>query len=491
MDDGSGGDISIPSVLLYKEDADAIKAVLQRNKNQWVQVEWSHSLQTENNKDDAILIDYEYWSLPGHVNSRNFWTSFGPLARALEPWTRFHARFAIWDGMGAGCYQPATSTNGGGGGESEEEGGRCPNLCTNRGRYCANSYTLPAAVPPNEDDDDDTTTHSTNTTTPPSEITGTAIVTEALRRLCIQRQFAHQEAESPEEAQGVNGQQAWWTYVHTFEHECTSSMERFTSPACIQHAMQTARIDSSWIEDCMRDVGGVDQDTMNTLLDEEIRQQRIKGVYQHPMAAIQDLKVDTTTGSSSLSAASLWKALCAEVSTTLEPPPLCAQCGQWDSISSILDCIERNGTAPTTPTCTCPEVPLAANVSLVNNNTTSSVLCNETDASTTAAPAGSKHDVVTPPETWPSSSTTKHETIDHVMVPVGPTTTNHHTLWFLMLLVLCLMVGLVLGAVVVRYCGFANPDEMRLGRQAVPTNDDDDDGDESIKAKGKALFGIA
>lgn len=75
-DDGSGGDISIPSFLLFKPDADAIKDVLKSNRA--VQVELSWALPQP---DDRV--EYDLWTTPTEPVSKYFQKMFKPAAEAL------------------------------------------------------------------------------------------------------------------------------------------------------------------------------------------------------------------------------------------------------------------------------------------------------------------------------------------------------------------------------------------------------------------------
>lgn len=54
-DDGSGGDITIPTMLMRRRDADAIKEILR--KNQSVQVEMSWSLSPAQSEGTGQLLE--------------------------------------------------------------------------------------------------------------------------------------------------------------------------------------------------------------------------------------------------------------------------------------------------------------------------------------------------------------------------------------------------------------------------------------------------
>ena len=75
-DDGSGSDISIPAFLLFKHDADEIKATLRSYSV--VQVEMAWALPAP---DDCV--EYELWSKPTEDVSHEFLRTFQDAAMAL------------------------------------------------------------------------------------------------------------------------------------------------------------------------------------------------------------------------------------------------------------------------------------------------------------------------------------------------------------------------------------------------------------------------
>lgn len=62
-DDGSGHDISIPSFLVFKEDADEIKKVLLKDTH--VRAEMSFKVPAPDSR-----VEYELWSHPSDPHSR-------------------------------------------------------------------------------------------------------------------------------------------------------------------------------------------------------------------------------------------------------------------------------------------------------------------------------------------------------------------------------------------------------------------------------------
>eukprot|EP00523_Entomoneis_sp_CCMP467_P015407 CAMPEP_0168777664 /NCGR_PEP_ID=MMETSP0725-20121227/6683_1 /TAXON_ID=265536 /ORGANISM="Amphiprora sp., Strain CCMP467" /LENGTH=586 /DNA_ID=CAMNT_0008827409 /DNA_START=54 /DNA_END=1815 /DNA_ORIENTATION=+ len=280
-DDGSGTDIGIPSFLLFKEDADAIKDVVRAE--QVVRVEMSFSVP---NPDDRV--EYDFWSRPGDSNSFSFMTDFKDMAVALDKHAFFTPHYAIYDGNAAGCHT-ADGQN------------QCMTLCTNHGRYCAN------------DPDDDLY----------SGVSGADVVTESLRRICV---WSHYGSE---DGIGLN----WWNYVNEFMARCNDP-DYFASPDCIKDAFSHAGIDASKIETCMKDSGGLEADTNNNKLDNEIKMQRELGVILVPTSFVNNAQVK-----GAMSPANVFEAICSGYAEGTKPE-ICEQC---DKCPDILGCVRGGG----------------------------------------------------------------------------------------------------------------------------------------------------
>jgi len=95
-DDGSGSDISIPSFLMFKPDADKVKEHLKVGYP--VQMEMAWSLPSP---DDRV--EYELWTNPFGRYSRPFLTKFGPVAEELGNRAYFTPHMYINDGEASGC----------------------------------------------------------------------------------------------------------------------------------------------------------------------------------------------------------------------------------------------------------------------------------------------------------------------------------------------------------------------------------------------------
>lgn len=174
-------------------------------------------------------------------------------------------------------------------------------LCTNHGRYCAN------------DPDDDLY----------AGVSGADVVTESLRRICIWSHYG--------EGDGIG--LPWWNYVEQFMERCNDP-DYFASDDCILDVYKHSDIDKAKIDDCIRNSGGLEADSVNNKLDSEIKVQREKGVVLVPTSFVNGAKVKGATSSSNI-----FEAICAGYSEGTKPE-ICYTCG---SCPQAKDCILNGG----------------------------------------------------------------------------------------------------------------------------------------------------
>lgn len=284
-DDGSGADISIPSFLMFKRDADKMKDVLKQD--QPVQLEMSWSLPSP---DDRV--EYDLWSVPTDVVSRPFLQNFKPIAKALGDRAYFTPHMYIYDGIKTHCQ----------GNDGENF---CYNLCTNNGRYCATD--------PDNDLD--------------QGISGADVVKESLRRLCIWKHYG--------DSDGVG--EIWWEYIGEFMERCNTP-DYFMNEDCVRDCYKHAKVDADKINRCMSDSGGLEQDRANAFLDLEIAAQQERGVVVLPTAF-----VNTAAMRGHLSSSSVFHAICAGYAEGTKPD-ICDKCG---SCSDAVACVTGGGGCPT------------------------------------------------------------------------------------------------------------------------------------------------
>lgn len=266
-DDGSGKDISIPSFLMFKHDADPVKDELRANRPVQIEMAWALP-----NPDDRV--EYDLWTTPSDVVTKDFWTDFAPLAKALGKSAYFTPHMYIHNGLKMGCQ-----TNG---------ENFCYTLCTNNGRYCATD--------PDNDLD--------------RGISGADVVRESLRRLCIWEEYGAND--------GIG--EVWWNYMKEFNDRCRDT-DYFANDDCIADAYKHSKVDKARIDKCIADSNGTEEDKINTKLVKEINSQEQRGVVVIPSAF-----VNTAALRGGLTPTNVFTAICAGFSTGTAPP-ICEQCG--------------------------------------------------------------------------------------------------------------------------------------------------------------------
>lgn len=269
-DDGSGNDISIPSFLMFKQDADLVKAEMMANHAVRIEMSWSLP-----SPDDRV--EYELWTTPTDMISKDFLNTFKEAAVALGSRAYFTPQMYIYDGLRSGCQ----------GLDGENE---CYNLCTNNGRYCAT-------------DPDNDLDHG---------ISGADVVQESLRRMCIWQHYGEDD--------GVGAE--WWDYVQEHMFRCHTE-EFFSNKKCIKDAMDHAKVDSEKIEQCMSDSGGLEDDVQNNILEVQLLAKDKSGVVILPAMYVNRVSIR-----GSLEFPVVFKAICSGYMSGTEPTvcETCANC---------------------------------------------------------------------------------------------------------------------------------------------------------------------
>jgi hypothetical protein len=288
-DDGSGSDISIPSFLMFKQDADSVKAQLAADIPVQIEMVWALP-----NPDDRV--EYDLWTVPTDVVSRDFLYSFKNAAIKLGKSAYFTPHMYIYDGIRSHC-------------QSSEGNNMCYNLCTNNGRYCAT------------DPDNDLE----------KGISGADVVKESLRRICIWKHYGDEDGIGKE----------WWTYVMEFMSRC-SSPDFFMNEDCVKDAYKHAGVDNNIVDRCMKDSGGLTADTPNTFLNLEIQAQSNRGVVVLPTAF-----VNTAAIRGALSFNNVFTAVCAGFSAGTSPVVCqkCAKCSDPEACVNLGGECKNNGSS--------------------------------------------------------------------------------------------------------------------------------------------------
>jgi len=270
-DDGSGSDITIPSFLMFKQDADPIRKELKENHMVRIEMGWSLP-----NPDARV--EYELWTTPTDKISRDFQHQFKAAAAALGNHAYFTPHMYVYDGQKAGC-------------EVIDGVSLCQSLCTNNGKYCAT------------DPDNDLS----------KGISGADVVKESLRRECIWKIYGVED--------GIGEQ--WWEYVSQFMHRCDRE-SYFTNEDCVKDVMSKSNVDFNRVQKCMSDSGGLEGDVVNTILQSILAEKEASGVVILPATYVNNAALR-----GALEFATVFKAICAGYMKGSEPEVClkCAHCG--------------------------------------------------------------------------------------------------------------------------------------------------------------------
>jgi len=275
-DDGSGADVTIPSYLMFKQDADPIKETLKQDKIVRIRMSWALP------RPDA-RVEYSLWTTPKEMNSRPLQKEFRHVAKALGKHAQFTPHMYIYDGITAGC-------------QSLDGENQCYTLCTNDGRYCAT-------------DPDDMLNEG---------ISGANVVEESLRRICIWNEYGKD---------GIG--ELWWDYVSEFLYRCDSA-EYFMNEECVKDCMGRVGIEYSKIKTCMDDSGGLEGNVDNKILDEELLAREKDGVVILPSVFVNNAPLR-----GALTTTEVFDAICAGYMPGSEP----TACKKCNGCSDVIKCV--------------------------------------------------------------------------------------------------------------------------------------------------------
>ncbi len=268
-DDGSGMDITIPSVLLFKQDADPIIAALNHKKAVRMELTWSLP-----NPDGQV--EWDLWTSPMDFVSKGFKNEYKAAVEAFGDSAKFTPHMYIYDGIASDC-------------QTEDGKDACFTICTNEGRYCSLDPDMDIY----------------------SGITGATIVTESLRRLCIWKLYG--------EGDGIGLK--WWNYIETFTENC-DDREHFFEEECVQGVMMATDIDYEEVEKCMDDSGGLETPGMNDILQAELDEKESKGIIVMPVVYINGVPIR-----GELEFATVFKGMCAGFAPGTAPS-ICDKCSK-------------------------------------------------------------------------------------------------------------------------------------------------------------------
>jgi len=283
-DDGSGHDISIPNLMIGKQEYHRIMKVINSKKNSTGIVVAEIAWHVPKFEDEVVM---ELWYSPIDTHTKTFIASnFSAIARAFDlndksaddsaydpklNLLEFKERPVLLDGKTLGCI-----------GNDSAPDEPCYKLCTNNGRYCHVSHR---------------------------QTDGKDIVVEALRRMCISKHYDNPRVH--------------WDYIDRFSDLCWDS-DYFANEKCVEDAYLHSNIDKTVIESCISDTGAPDKDQENSLLEHSLDLQMKFGIHQSPFVTINH-DVNPVISWLGLSSRSVLVALC-ETFSYGEKPHVCYAC---------------------------------------------------------------------------------------------------------------------------------------------------------------------
>lgn len=289
-DDESGGDISIPSMLIRKSDADAIKKSIAHSKgvsNVMVKFDWGIP-----SPDGRV--EWTLWQSAWDDQSLATLAQLEDVVTALGSRAFFTPRFVSYNGSKVGCHY-----------DDGDFSQACGNMCLNKGRYCL--------LDPSPFHDRD------------SGASGADVVIENLRRKCIWRSVSKNDP-------GVGLK--WWQYVKASGAECGQDENVFKERHCAEKIMRKLQIDTHEVETCMHPYG-VDVDAKNPMLEEELKEQTALQLLRLPA-----LYVDGVHARGRVDPTSILGMICAGYGVH-DPPAICSCANQ--APMGLLECVKVGG----------------------------------------------------------------------------------------------------------------------------------------------------
>ena len=213
-DDGSGGTVQIPTMMISRGKAMQIQEILHENRVVLMEMAWHMP-----KMDNSVAVDI--WYSPNSQVAEEFLSNFSALALVLKEYLTFRPHHYILDGNHMQCE-----------GQVDDPQQSCYSMCTNNGRYCALSHAY---------------NHR--------GVTGNATVTESLRRMCL---LKHHSTDG------------FWTYISHFKTLCDNA-DYFANNDCVKDAMKHSNIDQQVIDQCMKDSGDIHTDAANQILEQAMQ----------------------------------------------------------------------------------------------------------------------------------------------------------------------------------------------------------------------------
>lgn len=262
-------DVTIPSVLMLKSDADTIKKTLRANELVEAEMLWPLP-----KAYDSVQV--EFWSTPADLGSQDFLLRFKDVLVALGDHVNFSPHMIVYN-------TGSTSSSYG------------------NYRDSVSNYH-----------------YSTGLDASQNGITDPVVVKESLRQLCIWKHYGLNDGI------GVK----WWNYVKYFISNCSSKPNLFSDANCIEDAYQVSDIDGNIIDRCIEKSGGLVTGGSNALLEQEITLREHRWGEEKVSVHTPFVNGVPVRGRSSLS--NVFNAICAGYEKG-EGPDICTQCSGCNS----------------------------------------------------------------------------------------------------------------------------------------------------------------
>lgn len=247
-DDGTGGDIHIPSLLIHHEDALALMDTMRTAAKTIVLINWEVPSASPDHRVDFAL----WFSSRSSPALHAFVETFAKVVREFENGgneenDRFKVHFTpfydVFEGSTWGCL--------GGKLDARPESSHCEQLCIYDEKFCA------------YDPESNTTVG----------LDGKDVLEEDVRQLCI-FQFAQQ----------TNKTLVFWEYLTRFQKECSppNATRNEFNAECSRRVQASLSIPSSTVDDCASQQGG-------RLLDSQVHAKHKYGAVAIPQFTVNDV----------------------------------------------------------------------------------------------------------------------------------------------------------------------------------------------------------
>jgi len=276
--DETSHDIRIPSVLMLKSDADAVKEALKTQETVKVEMQWPMPTSS-----DRVEVE--------------FWSAF----ESIKTVRKFHAHQDLLDGLQRiiGAFRDRVSFS--------------PYMIVNN--YCSNSsgYCFP---------------QGSSSPGPGTFVsrTSSSAVTESLRRMCIWKEYGADD--------GIGLK--WWSYAEYFLRECTTKISD-KNKKCIEKQYAANGIDGNFVDRCVAENSGPTIGFNHSLLENEmsLRNHRWgEETMASPTFVVNGVQIRGQT-----SLRNVFNAICAGYKDG-EEPIICTQCfdckGGMRTVSSCM-----------------------------------------------------------------------------------------------------------------------------------------------------------